>query len=327
LDIQQIIMIAGVAGTVFMAALALISLSGGHQRQMKRRIKALKVRLGSDISIEEKALDVRREDETSAPGLDKVVLKFLPRPSILIQRLSQAGLTIGLGVYVTISLAVAFVATLGVGLGLKLPFAIALLFGLALGIGAPHMVVSLMIARRNRQFVAAFPDAIDLIVRGVKSGLPITEGIAACSREMPNPVSGVFKQITDNMKVGQTMEEALWEAADKLSVAEFKFFVISLVVQAETGGNLAETLGNLADILRQRQQMKLKIRAMASEARASAAILGSLPFAMTVILYIASPDYMSVLFTDTRGQMVGVLGISSVLVGCLTMFKMASFKI
>lgn len=327
MDIQLIFLIAGVSAATLMAGLALFSLSGGHERQMKRRVEALKQRLGSEISIEEKALNVRRGDNSRSPGLDKVVLKFLPRPSVLIQRLSQAGLNIGLGVYVAISLAVAFVVVLGIGLGLKMSFAIALFAGIALGIGGPHMVVSMLITSRERQFVGIFPDAIDLIVRGVKSGLPIGEGISACSREMPDPVGGVFKDIADNMKMGQTMEQALWEAAEKISVAEFKFFVISLVVQAETGGNLAETLGNLGDILRQRHQMKLKIHAMASEARASAAILGSLPFVMATILYLASPDYMSVLFTDTRGQMVAALAITSVFSGCFIMFKMASFKI
>ena len=327
MDIQLIIMVVGVAAAVLMAGSALISLGGGYDRKMKRRVEALKRRLGSEISIEEKALNVRRGDNSSSPGLDKVVLKFLPRPSILLKRFSQAGLTMGLGVYVAISLGIAFVATLGIGLGLKMPLGIAMLAGIALGIGGPHMFVSMMISSREAKFVSVFPDAIDLIVRGVKSGLPITEGIAACGREMPEPVSSVFKDITDNMKVGQTMEQALWDAVDKISVAEFKFFVISLVVQAETGGNLAETLGNLGDILRQRHQMKLKIRAMASEARASAAILGSLPFVMATILYVASPEYMSVLFTDTRGQMVAALAITSVFLGCFTMFKMASFKI
>lgn len=327
MDIQLVILVLGVAVATFLAGMALVSLSGGHERQMKRRVKALRQRLGGVISIEEKAQDVRRGDSSKAPGLDKFVLKFLPRPSILLQRLSQAGLSIGLGVYVAISLAVALFAALFIIAGLHLPIPIALLVGAAFGIGAPHAFVSLLISRRNREFIGIFPDAIDLIVRGVKSGLPITEGISACAREMPDPVKGVFKEISDNMKIGLTLEQALWEAADKLSVAEFKFFVISLVVQAETGGNLAETLGNLSDILRQRQQMKLKIRAMASEARASAGILGSLPFAMALILYATSPDYMTVLFTDTRGQMVGALGILSVFVGIFSMFKMASFKI
>src|SRR3546814_6834106 len=140
------------------------------------------------------------------------------------------------------------------------------------------MAVGYLVNKRQDKFLAIFPEAIDLIVRGLKSGLPVTESINAVGREMDDPIGTEFRRIGDDIRFGKTMTEALWAATDRLSVAEFKFFVISLSVQQETGGNLAETLGNLSGILRSRQQMKLKVRAMSSEGRASAMIIGSLPF-------------------------------------------------
>lgn len=155
----------------------------------------------------------------------------------------------------------------------------------------------------------------------------MTESIATVGREMEDPVGVEFRRIADGVRFGQQLEEVLWETAKRLSLPEFNFFVISLSVQRETGGNLGETLANLSDILRRRKQMKLKIKAMSSEARASAMILGSLPFVMFGIVYAMNPSYASELFTDPRGMMMAAAGVTSMMIGIGVMAKMVRFEI
>ena len=182
-------------------------------------------------------------------------------------------------------------------------------------------------ARRRKKFLAILPDALDLIVRGLRSGLPVTESIAAVGREMADPLGTEFRRISDGVRFGQQLEEAVWDTAKRLDLQEFNFFVISMSIQRETGGNLGEALGNLSDILRGRQRMRLKIKAMSSEARASAMILGSLPFIMFGIVYAINPGYASLLFTDSRGIMLSAIGATSLIVGVAIMAKMVRFEI
>ena len=173
------------------------------------------------------------------------------------------------------------------------------------GIGGPHFVIGKLIKRRIDKFNANFPDAIELMVRGLRSGLPITETLGIVASEIPGPVGIEFRMVADKMKIGRTMEAALQETADRLGTAEFQFFVITLAIQRETGGNLAETLSNLADVLRKRAQMKLKIRAMSSEFKASAYIVGSLPFMVFTLVWLINPNYMAGFFSDQRLMVAG----------------------
>ena len=144
------------------------------------------------------------------------------------------------------------------------------------------------------------------MVRGLRSGLPITETLGIVASEIGGPVGVEFRAVSDKMKIGRTMEAALQETADRLGTPEFQFFVITLAIQRETGGNLAETLSNLADVLRKRAQMKLKIRAMSSESKASAYIVGSLPFIVFGLVYMMNPDYMGKFFVDQRLIVAGL---------------------
>jgi tight adherence protein B len=184
-----------------------------------------------------------------------------------------------------------------------------------------------MATSRMARFLKLFPDAIDLIVRGLKSGLPATESITLVGTEIPDPVGGEFRHVTDSMKLGQPLEVALAEAAARLPLADFQFFVISLSVQKETGGNLTETLENLSNLLRRRQQMKMKIRAMSSEARASAYIIGSLPFILGTIIYMLNPEYAGTLFHDPRGKFMVGVGLAWLSIGAGIMAKMVRFEI
>ena len=199
--------------------------------------------------------------------------------------------------------------------------------GMVVGAGLPHMVVNWTINKRINNFVAKFPDAIELLVRGLRSGLPVTETLAVVAEEVPGPVGEEFKSIVERIKIGRTMEESLQETGDRLGIPEFNFLCITLAIQRETGGNLAETLSNLSDVLRKRSQMKLKIRAMSSESKASAYIVGALPFVVFGMIWWINPAYLSGCFSDDRLIVTGLGGMAWMSIGGFIMAKMVSFEI
>jgi tight adherence protein B len=165
------------------------------------------------------------------------------------------------------------------------------------------------------------------MVRALRSGIPIQEAIANASNEVGEPVGGIFRRVQHEMRVGVPLEDAFWRVADSIKVPEFNFLIIAMAIQRETGGNLAETLGNLSTLLRERRQMKLKIKAFSSEAHATAMIMGSLPFVLGGVLFLLNPDYMSTMFTDPRGiTMLAVAG-GSLSMGIFIIKRMASFEI
>ncbi|MDB5693093.1 MAG: type secretion system family protein, partial [Alphaproteobacteria bacterium] len=258
--------------------------------------------------------------------MDGLAQRFIPKPALLRMRLQQTGKSWTLGQYASVSLGI--IAVVALALLLRgMPLFLAIFVGLFAGIGLPHYIVSKLILRRVAKFNARFPDALELMVRGLRSGLPITETMSVVADELPGPISEEFRAVTDKMKIGRTMEAALQESADRLGTAELQFFVITLAIQRETGGNLAETLANLADVLRKRAQMKLKIRAMSSESKASAWIVGSLPFIVFVLVWWISPDYMAHFFTDQRLIVAGCGGVVWMGIGVFIMAKMVNFEI
>ena len=225
-------------------------------------------------------------------------------------------------------------ASLGIGLAVAIllflqsgSFMLSLGVGTLLGAGIPHMMVGRAIKKRTAQFNAKFPDAIELLVRGLRSGLPVTETLAVVAVEVPGPVGEEFKGIVERVKIGRTLEESLQQTGDRLGIPEFNFFCITLAIQRETGGNLAETLSNLADVLRKRAQMKLKIKAMSSESKASAYIVGSLPFIVFLMISYLNPEYMAGFFTDDRLIVAGLGGMVWMSIGGFVMAKMVSFEI
>jgi len=204
---------------------------------------------------------------------------------------------------------------------------LAIFVGLFAGIGLPHYVVGKLIKRRVAKFTARFPDAIDLMVRGLRSGLPISETLGVVADEIPGPIGEEFRTVSDKMKIGRSMEAALQETADRLGTPEFQFFVITLAIQRETGGNLAETLANLSDVLRKRAQMKLKIKAMSSESKASAWIVGALPFIVFILIWFINGKYMQTFFVDERLMIAGGGGLIWMGIGVYIMAKMVDFEI
>jgi tight adherence protein B len=258
--------------------------------------------------------------------MEGVAQQLIPNPALLRRRLERTGRSWTLGQYGIASLVLAAVAFAGL-MFKGVPLVLAISLALLVGLGLPHFVISKMIQRRVDKFTTRFPDAIELMVRGLRSGLPISETIGIVASEIPDPVGVEFRAVADKMKLGRTMEAALQETADRLETPEFQFYVISLQIQRETGGNLAETLSNLAEVLRKRAAMKLKIRAMSSESKASAYIIGALPFIVFGLIWFINGQYMQNFFVDQRLMIAGGIGLVWMSIGAFIMAKMINFEI
>ncbi len=191
----------------------------------------------------------------------------------------------------------------------------------------PQKFVKFRINRIHKRFIAFFPDAIDVLVRGVRTGLPVGEGMRLVAREMPEPVATEFKLLTDATAVGVTLEDALQRMFNRMPLPEVNFFNIVLMIQKQTGGNLSEALGNLSTTLRDRKKLKLKIKALSSEAKASAMIIGSLPFVLACVLYAVAPDYLGLLFTTEQGNMMLAGGAFWMSIGIFAMYSMIDIEI
>jgi tight adherence protein B len=317
------LLVIGVVGALGLAFMAMRGPSAG--KAVKRRMELIKERHGDVIAGNAQA-QIRKLFAERANRWEGYASTLIPKPALLRKRLEMTGKNISLAKYVAICLgALVFITTALVFRGA--PFILSLLLGMLVGIGGPHYVMGKMIKRRVSKFTTNFPDAIELMVRGLRSGLPITETLGIVASEIQGPVGVEFRIVADKMKIGRTMEAALQDTADRLGTAEFQFFVITLAIQRETGGNLAETLSNLADVLRKRAQMKLKIRAMSSESKASAYIVGSLPFVVFTLVWMINPNYMHGFFSDQRLMVAGMGGLVWMGIGAAIMAKMVNFEI
>jgi tight adherence protein B len=186
-------------------------------------------------------------------------------------------------------------------------------------VGAPVLLLQLLQGRYRQQFVAIFPEALDLIVRGVRAGLPVPEAMEMVSHEIQPPVGAEFRRMLDEIHIGTEVDEALQHAAERIRLPDFHFFVVSLLLQRQTGGGIAETLANLSAIIRQRKAVRLKARALTAEAQASAAIVAATPFVAGIGLFLINRELMSVLFTDPRGRFMLDLAVVSLVSGIVTM--------
>ena len=241
-------------------------------------------------------------------------------------RLKHAGLTMTVSMFWIISGVLGVVAAF-VPLLFGLNLFIALGVGVIVGLGLPRWVISFLAKGRMKKFSSHFADAVDVIVRGIKSGLPVHDCLKIISKESPAPLGPEFQRLVESLGVGMTMAQALERMYERMPTPELKFFTIVMAIQQKTGGNLAEALGNLSAVLRSRKLMREKIKALSSEAMASAGIIGSLPVVVMVLVSITAPSYMVGMFTDIRGQFM--LGVAAVMMsfGVFVMKKMIAFKI
>lgn len=305
-------------------------ISGGRLKEKRvasvteSRVKKVSARSAAEVAANRKKqiADSLKELESRQKAKQKISLRL---------KLERAGLDIEPRIYWIASAASAVVAV--VALRSMLPASMAaispilsiaaLLVG---GLGIPRFVVSKMIERRQKKFVAELANAIDVIVRGIKSGLPLTDCLGVIARESPEPLAGEFKEVIEQQRVGVSLPEALDRMAQRMPVPEVKFLAIVIAIQQQSGGNLAEALSNLSGVLRDRFKMFAKVKALSAEAKASAMILGALPPGVMMMVNISSPEYLAPLFTTRTGNMLIIIGLVWMSMGILVMRKMINFK-
>ena len=249
--------------------------------------------------------------------------KKTAKPSLPVRR-AQAGLSWTKQQFLMVSAGIGltlFVVAFTFGPGL-LP---ALGIGLAGAFGLPRWMLSYLKKRREQKFLNAFPDAVDIIVRGVKAGLPLLDCLKMITQEAPEPIKSEFRVIVDTQAIGMPLGEACAKLYERTPVAEANFFAIVVGIQQRAGGNLSEALGNLSRVLRDRKKMKAKITAMSQEAKASAAIIGALPICVMVLVYLTSKDYITLLFTEPLGHLMLAVSVVWMSMGIFVMKKMINF--
>ncbi|MGV3556077.1 MAG: type II secretion system F family protein [Croceibacterium sp.] len=323
MSIIQLVLLAG--GLMALLLLGTMLVGGkSPSKEAQRRLQGVRYRHSESTNAKVES-QLKKAIAARKPTMHKVAGSG-SRIEALTVRLNRTGKGWTLRQYMYASAGLAGAVTLLLYLKSG-AFLFALGVGVLFGAGLPHMVVGFFIKKRLNNFNAKFPDAIELLVRGLRSGLPVTETLGVVATEIPGPVGQEFKAVTERIKIGRTMEEALQETANRLGTPEFQFFVITLAIQRETGGNLAETLSNLSDVLRKRSQMKLKIKAMSSESKASAYIVGALPFIVFTMIWWINPGYVGGFFTDERLIVTGLGGLVWMSIGGFIMAKMVSFEI
>jgi tight adherence protein B len=305
---QQLI-ISIVLGLVGFAALAFVLLSPTQSDKAKKRVSALETKKNAKRATASAASDRENKDRRRkvTDALNKVdernkELKKKRRVT-LTQKLEQAGLSFGpREFYIGSVVAAITLAFVGFISGQQLAITAALFF--IGGFGLPNWFIGFAIKRRQKKFQDEFSNAIDVIVRGVKSGLPVNECLKIIAAEAPKPVNEEFHQLVEGFRIGLSLEQGMNRMFERMPLQEVSFFGIVLMIQQKTGGNLAEALNNLASVLRGRKLMEGKIKALSAEAKASAMIIGALPFLVMGAVKISSPDYLTPLFETRTGNFI-----------------------
>jgi tight adherence protein B len=293
----------------------------GEQKAEKRKETVVRTAVAAPVRVTRNAQKSRREQvEGTLKELDQKRAKSVP----LSARITQAGLDWSKRrFFITAAClgAAGFFGVLIVNGGLLAALGVAF----AASCGLPFWVLRFLKKRREAKFLNGFPDAVDVIVRGIKSGLPLIDNLRIISSDSQEPIRGEFRAIMETQTIGIPIGEACAKLYERMPVAEANFFGIVISIQQRSGGNLSETLGNLSRVLRDRKKMKAKIQAMSMEAKASAAIIGCLPLGVMILVYITSPQYIELLWTEPMGRMMMAASAVWMMIGVLVMRKMINF--
>ncbi len=324
LQLAMFVLVALSVGGLIVAAL-FPKIAGASKSQ--KRIQAVAARNVAERTTGFDEGRRRRSVEDTLKELDeaqKAKARKSSNPSLM-TRVRQAGLGWSKQTYYLVCFLTA-VGAFGVALIL---FGFGLIpaagFAVSGGILLPHFFVNFKRKRRHRKFTAEFPNAVDVIVRGVKAGLPLIDCLRVIAAEAQEPVRSEFREIVEDQTLGMPLAEAVNRLPERIPLAEANFFAIVIAIQSRSGGSLSEALGNLSKVLRDRKKMDAKIRAMSAEAKASAGIIGSLPIIVTILIYLTSPDYIALLFTTIQGNIVLACSGLWMLLGVLVMKKMINF--
>jgi tight adherence protein B len=327
--LDQTLAIVGVAVVAFGIVLAVgFAFAGGRTSQEKAVQRAQSI-----TGARGDARRARAPAANSAETRRKQIMKSLQEQErqqkkarlTLANKLKQAGINATVMQFWIASVGFGAVVALLLLLLRANPF-IALGLGCAAGLGLPQWVLGFLGKRRTGKFTAAFSDAMDIIVRGIKSGLPVHDCLKIIGREAPEPLAGEFTRLVENIGMGMNLDQALEKLYEHMPTAEVRFFSIVMNIQQKTGGNLAEALGNLSAVLRSRKLMREKVKALSAEATSSAMIIGALPPGVVTLISVTTPSYMAPMLTDHRGWLM--LGGSAIWMslGIFVMARMINFK-
>lgn len=310
-----------VAGVLYVFVYPLISGENRVEQRM-REISAEEIQAKRGRKNVDSTTTRRQQVEDTLKQLE-AKQKNVKNPPIEI-RIQQAGLSISKKQFYIFSVAAGLVSFLlmfmsGMGLFLSIPAFV------AGGFGIPRWVLGYLKKKRETKFILELPNAIDVIVRGVKAGLPIGDCIRIIANETVEPVKGEFRLIAEGQAVGMSLSDSAQKMFERVPLPEANFFGIVLAIQQQAGGNLSEALGNLSRVLRERKKMSAKIKAMSMEAKASAGIIASLPFAVMLLVYLTSPGYIELLWTTSTGRVLMAGSAMWMTMGVLVMRRMINF--
>jgi len=298
-------------------------LLSGERRADQRKASIARAQSASTTPATRGVPKVRREQVEEALKEIEVRGKKAKSPPVSV-RIAQAGLSWTKRQFMLISAGLGLVA-LAVGFGMGAGLLPAIGVGFAAGFGLPRWALMFLKRRRERRFIEGFADAVDVIVRGVKAGLPLGECLKVIANDAAEPVKSEFRAIVEIQTIGMPIGEACMRLYESMPLPEANFFGIVVSIQQKAGGNLSEALGNLSRVLRDRKKMQAKIRAMSMEAKASAVIIGALPVAVMILVYITSPNYIELLWTTQLGRLMVACCVVWMSIGVLVMKKMINF--
>ncbi len=295
-------------------------LSGEKKAENRQKVYRRK-----KVSKEERSSEQERRRKQIESSLKKIEDRSKGKEKFTTDnRIQQAGLNIKPLMFHLFSML--FGVGMGVGtLAAGAPEMVAGGVAFAAAFGFPRWLLKFLRNRRERKFLNEFPNTIDVIVRGVKSGLPLNDCLVMIAAEAPDPVGPEFKEIVEAQRLGVPLEQGLRRMYMRVPLTEVSFLGIVLGIQSKAGGNLSEALGNLSNVLRDRKKMQAKIRAVSAEAKTGAMIIGSLPLIIVLVVNVITPDYMTVLFTSSTGHMLLGISVFWMSMGILMMRKMINF--
>lgn len=312
------------AAIIYILAYPLISGEAKAEKRILDVTDSKTKRTGRNVQTEQ----VNNRRKQVADSLKELEAKQKQREKISMRtRLERAGLDItpqmfwiASGISGVVLGVVAFISLPGMNPLISVAVAFVGAFGL------PRWAVQRMIKRRQSKFIEEFANSIDVVVRGVKSGLPLNECLNIIARESPSPIREEFKELVEQQRVGVPLAECFHRMMERMPLPEVNFFAIVISIQQQAGGNLSEALGNLAGVLRDRKRLQAKVKALSAEAKASAGVLAALPFMVMGMVYLSTPNYIKILFTAKMGQFLLICAAVWMTCGVLVMRKMINFK-
>ena len=327
MDPNMLLGVLGLLGLIIIGYMIVDSDSGANKKRIeqfsgtqgKERKSAFSFMKADDSSNRRKMI------ESSLADLEKDQKSKIKKRKSLKAKLIQANLKTDPKTFTVISIILGAIGA-GVPIFLGLSPLISLGIGFVLGFGLPRLILNFLITRRQKAFTANFSDAMDIIVRGVRTGLPLGDCLRMIAHEAPQPVSGEFQRLVEGESVGVPLEVCIERMYDRMPLSEVNFFGTVLSIQRSTGGNLGESLDNLSKVLRGRKLLREKIKALAAEAKVSAIIIGVLPPGVMIMVSVVSPDYMYELYNTTTGQRNLMISAGMMAVGIFIMRKMINFK-